>query len=156
MWCLLINQIFKRQIESVHEGRNFMNVNIDMKDLMKNKTSKDILIWFMRGRNPMNVNIAMKDLMKKETSTGILKHRFRGEETLCRHKVCVHVYVAPQVTPFPSLHIWITKSFISWEKNEWIIYITITSVQLKKKTLYYNKSLSYLYLKHFIFYFLSI
>ena len=67
-----------------------MNVNIDMKDLMKNKTSKDILIWFMRGRNPMNVNIAMKDLRKKETSTGILKHRFRGEETLCRHKVCVH------------------------------------------------------------------
>ena len=38
-----------------------MNVNIAMKDLIKKKTSKDILNRFMKGRNFMNVNIATKD-----------------------------------------------------------------------------------------------
>ena len=61
-----------------------MNVNKDMKDLMKNKTSKNILILFMRGRNPMNVNIATKDLMKKETSTGILNHWFMKGRNLMK------------------------------------------------------------------------
>ena len=52
------------------------------KDLMKNKTSKVILIQFMRGRNLMNVNIAMKYLMKRNTSKVILNKFMRGKNLM--------------------------------------------------------------------------
>ena len=51
---------------------NSYTVSLHHEHLMKNKTTKVILIQFMRGRNLMNVNIAMKYLMKRNTSKVIL------------------------------------------------------------------------------------
>ena len=44
-------QNFKSHIESVHEGRNLMNLTFVVKYLMENKTSKAILNQFTRRRN---------------------------------------------------------------------------------------------------------
>ena len=77
--------------------------------------------------------------------------------------LCLGDYVAPHVTPVPSLHIWITQWFSPWEKKICIInthfvnylhHQNFSSVEEKKP--YHNKKLSYLYLKRFIVDFLSI
>ena len=81
-------------------GRNLMNVNNAMKNLIKNETSKGILNWFMRGRNLMNVNIDTKDLMKKKTPKGTLNRFMSGRNLMNVNKAIPQVLIFPPGSGF--------------------------------------------------------